>query len=121
MPGWIESDLVFTTKKGTPIDPDNFAHYFHRLCARAGLGHWTPHELRHSAASIMLAQGTPLWVVSEVLGHASLAITKDVYGHLVGDQKKEATEAITDVLFDSELPVGDRQEGGGRRGTRGAS
>jgi integrase len=98
-PAWADSDLVFTTKKGTPIDPDNFAHYFHRLCARAGLGHWTPHELRHSAASIMLAQGTPLWVVSEVLGHASLAMTKDVYGHLVGDEKKEATEAITDVLF----------------------
>lgn len=47
----------------------------------------------------MLAQGTPLWVVSEVLGHASLAITKDVYGHLLGDEKKEATEAITDALF----------------------
>ncbi|MBT8165011.1 MAG: site-specific integrase [Acidimicrobiia bacterium] len=103
-PAWIESDLVFTTKKGTPIDPDNFAHYFHRLCARAGLGHWTPHELRHSAASIMLAQGTPLWVVSEVLGHASVAITKDVYGHLIGGEKQEATEAITDVLFRSPQP-----------------
>ena len=79
-PAWADSDLVFTTKKGTPIDPDNFAHYFRRLCASAGLGHWTPHELGHSAASIMLAQGTPLWVVSEVLGHASLTITKDFYG-----------------------------------------
>jgi integrase len=98
-PGWAESDLVFTTKKGTPIDPDNFARYFHRICTRAGLGHWTPHELRHSAASIMLAQGTPLYVVSEVLGHASVAITKDVYGHLIGGEKQEATEAITDVLF----------------------
>ena len=98
-PGWVESGLVFTTRKGTPIDPDNFAHYFHRLCARADLGHWTPHELRHSAALIMLAQGTPLWVVSEVLGHASVAITKDIYGHLIGDEKQDATEAITDVLF----------------------
>lgn len=103
-PGWAESDLVFATGKGTPIDPDNFAHYFHRLCARADLGHWTPHELRHSAASIMLVQGTPLWVVSEVLGHASVAITKDVYGHLLGTEKKEATEAITDVLFDNSRP-----------------
>lgn len=58
---------------------------------------------RHSAASIMLAQGTPLWVVSEVLGHASLAMTKDVYGHLVGDEKKEATEAIADVLFETDV------------------
>lgn len=51
---WPDSDLVFTTNKGTPIDPDNFAPYFHQLCDRADLGHWTPHELRHSAASIML-------------------------------------------------------------------
>jgi integrase len=63
------------------MDPDNFSHSFARLCERAGLGHWHPHELRHSGASLMLAQGTPLHVVSEVLGHASIAITKDVYGN----------------------------------------
>jgi integrase len=55
----------------------------------------------------MLARGTPLWVVSELLGHASLAMTKDVYGHLVGDEKREVTEAIPDVLFD----VSDRDKG----------
>jgi len=69
----------------------------------------------------MLAQGTPLWVVSEVLGHASLAITKDVYGHLIGGEKREATEAITDVLFDTESPSEDRGDGEGRRGSQGAS
>jgi site-specific recombinase XerC len=53
---------------------------------RAGFGHWHPNELRHSGASLMLAQSTPLHVVSEVLGHASIAITKDVYGHLLGGQ-----------------------------------
>jgi site-specific recombinase XerD len=68
---------------GTPMDPDNFSHSFARLCVRAGLGHWHPHELRHSEASLMLAQGTPVHVVSEVLGHASIAITKDVYGEPV--------------------------------------
>ena len=52
----------------TPVDPGNFAHYFHRLCARVDLRHWTPHELHHSAASIMPAQDTPLYVASEVLG-----------------------------------------------------
>lgn len=100
-PAWVDSGLVFTTAIGTPLHPDNFAHYFDRLCRKAGLGHWHPHELRHSAASIMLAQGTPLWVVSEVLGHASVAITKDVYGHLLGGEKQAAAEAITDVLFSS--------------------
>ena len=56
----------------------------------------------------MLAQGTPLYVVSEVLGHASVAITKDVYGHLIGAEKQEATEAITDVLFRNPQRTDDR-------------
>ena len=76
---WQDHGLIFASEVGTPMDPDNFSHSFVRLCERAGLGHWHPHELRHSGASLMLAQGTPLHVVSEVLGHASIAITKDVY------------------------------------------
>lgn len=51
--GWQDNGLVFTTSLGTPIDPDNFRHYFSALTRKAGLGHWHPHELRHSAASIM--------------------------------------------------------------------
>jgi integrase len=64
-----------------------------------GLGHWHPHELRHSGASLMLAQGTPLHVVSEVLGHASIAITKDVYWHLLEGDKRAATESMSRALF----------------------
>ncbi|WP_406077924.1 tyrosine-type recombinase/integrase [Micromonospora sp. NBC_00858] len=55
------------------LDPANFSHRFSALCKRAGLGHWHPHDLRHSGASLMLAQGTPLHVVSEVLGHTRIA------------------------------------------------
>ena len=83
-PLWQDHGLIFASEVGTPMDPDNFSHSFARLCERAGLGHWHPHELRHSGASLMLAQGTPLHVVSEVLGHASIAITKDVYGNPAG-------------------------------------
>ncbi len=50
-------------------------------------------------ASLMLAQGTPLHVVSDVLGHASIAITKDVYGHLMEGDKRAATEAISSALL----------------------
>ena len=78
---WQDHGLIFASEVGTPMDPDNFSHSFSRLCERAGLGHRHPHELHHSGASLMLAQGTPLHVVSEVLGHASIAITKDVYGN----------------------------------------
>ncbi|MCP4307741.1 MAG: site-specific integrase [bacterium] len=96
---WAESDLVFTTPRGTALDPDNAGRYFQRLCAKAEIGKWHLHELRHSAASIMLAQGAPLHVVSEVLGHSSIAVTKDVYGHLVAGEKQAATESISAALL----------------------
>lgn len=95
---WVESGLIFTSLVGTPIDPDNFAKAFVRLARSAGLGHWHPHEARHSAASVMLAQGVPLEVVSEVLGHSSIAITKDVYGHLAEGAKRAAAERMAAVL-----------------------
>jgi integrase len=98
-PSWQDHGLIFPSEVGTPLDPDNFSHTFARLCLRAGIGHWHPHELRHSGASLMLAQGTPLHVVSEVLGHASIAITKDVYGHLVEGDKRAAAKAMTDALL----------------------
>ena len=97
-PLWAGSGLIFTSLVGTPIDPDNFAKAFVRLCRSAGLGHWHPHEARHSAASVMLAQGVPLEVVSEVLGHSSIAITKDVYGHLAEGAKRAAAERMAAAL-----------------------
>jgi integrase len=96
---WRDHGLIFASEVGTPMDPENFSHSFARLCQRAGLGHWHPHELRHSGASLMLAQGTPLHVVSEVLGHASIAVTKDVYGHLLEDDKRAAAESMSRALF----------------------
>jgi len=95
---WVEHGLVFASSVGTPIDPDNFAKAFVRLAKDAGLGHWHPHEARHSAASVMLAQGVPLEVVSEVLGHSSIYITKDVYGHLSEGMKRDAAERMAAAL-----------------------
>ena len=96
---WRDHGLVFASEVGTPMDPDNFSHTFSKLAKRAGLGHWHRHELRHSGASLMLAQGTPLHVVSEILGHTSISITKDVYGHLLVDDKRAAAEAMSGALF----------------------
>ena len=54
---WQDYGLIFASEVGTPMDPDNFSHSFARLCQRAGLGHWHPHELRHSGASLMFGPG----------------------------------------------------------------
>lgn len=96
---WQDFGLIFPSGVGTPRDPDNLSHTFSRIAGRAGLGHWHVHELRHSGASLMLAQGTDLYVVSEVLGHSSVAITKDIYGHLVEGQKRSAATLMSNVLL----------------------
>lgn len=96
---WVESGFIFTTSIGTPIDPRNLYREFSQICERAGLGHWHPHELRHSAASLMLASGVKLQVVSEVLGHASIRMTADVYGHILDPDRQQAAAAMSQVLW----------------------
>jgi integrase len=101
----IDTGFIFTTSRGTPIDPRNFCRDFRKICDEAGLGRWHPHELRHSAASLMLAQGVKLHVVSQVLGHSSIRMTSDVYGHLLEPDREEAALAMGAVLWDSEGDV----------------
>jgi integrase len=91
---WQESDYVFTSNVGTPLDPRNVAKRFSSACHKARIGKWHPHELRHTAASLMLANGVPLQVVSDILGHASIRITSDVYGHVLAPQRQEAAETM---------------------------
>ncbi len=97
---WHDHGLVFCTPLGTPLDPDNHRKEFARLTKAAGLGTWHPHELRHSATSIMLAQGVPIEVVSKILGHTSIRITADVYGHILDQQQDVAATAMEAALWD---------------------
>jgi integrase len=96
---WEETGFIFTTAHGTPIDPRNFYRDLKKIFRDAGLGDWHPHELRHSAASLMLAQGVKLQVVSQVLGHASIRMTADVYGHVLDPDREEAAKAMGEVLW----------------------
>lgn len=98
-PAWTSAhDLVFTTPLGLPLDGRNFNRVLSRTATRAGLGHWHPHELRHSAISIMLAADVPLELVSEVAGHSSIRVTKDVYGHLLPGAKATVASAMDRAL-----------------------
>ncbi|MGC1239896.1 MAG: tyrosine-type recombinase/integrase [Acidimicrobiales bacterium] len=96
---WQTTGYIFTTTIGTPIDPRNLNREFKAVCRQAGLGDWHPHELRHSAASLMLARGVKLQVVSEVLGHASIRMTADVYGHILSPDRQAAADAMDDTLW----------------------
>ncbi len=96
---WHATEFIFTSNVGTPMDPRNLHREFRDICRGADLGDWHPHELRHSAASLMLAQGVKLQVVSEVLGHASIRMTADVYGHILAPDRHAAAEAMSAVLW----------------------
>lgn len=97
---WVETGFVFTSSIGTPIDPRNLYRDFQKVCENAGLSHWHPHELRHSAASLMLANGVKLQVVSQVLGHSSIRMTADVYGHILDPDREQAAKAMAAVLWE---------------------
>lgn len=97
----LGADLVFRTEFGTALDPANFRHYTYAATEKAGIGRWTPHELRHSAASLLIAMGVPLKVISETLGHSSIRVTADVYGHLLDDARAQAAAAMSRALWEA--------------------
>jgi len=95
---WAGSDLVFSTEVGTPVDPSNFRRVFSRITAGAGLGHWHPNELRHSAASLLSAAGIPIETVADLLGHSGVRTTLQVYRHRVTESIGGAALPM-DALF----------------------
>ncbi|MBN1536200.1 MAG: site-specific integrase [Anaerolineales bacterium] len=95
---WQEFDLVFTSKVGTPIDPSNLRLDFKKVLHQAGLPQIRFHDLRHTAASLMLNRGIPFIVVSRILGHSKPSITLDIYGHLLTDMLDEAARIMDEVV-----------------------
>lgn len=93
-------DLVCCQPNGRPLDGHNLSERdFKRLLAIAGLPRIRFHDLRHTAATLMLDAGIPLKVVSEILGHSVISVTVDIYGHVLLDMLQEAAEKYEDYLF----------------------
>ena len=95
---WKEHDLVFPSKIGTPFEPRNLLRQFKKLAIKAGLPEIRFHDLRHTAASLMLNHGIPLLIVSKRLGHAKPSITLDVYGHVIPSMQENAAKVMDDLL-----------------------
>lgn len=93
--------LVFAGPLGGPVDPETFYWRFRQLGEQAGLGHVHPHMARHGVASLLFDLGLPIKAVSEHLGHASSAVTEQVYVHLTERARRETADAIGGVLFDA--------------------
>ena len=91
MPAW-----VFAARPGGVLEERNVRHVFARLLAKAALRHMRIHDLRHTFASLLLQQGESVVYVKEQLGHSSIQITVDTYGHLIPGANRGAVHRLDD-------------------------
>ena len=80
----ISGELVFRSPQGTIVDPDNLYHrVFLPVLAKAGIRRIRLHDLRHTFGSLLLQNGASIVYVKEQMGHSSIQVTVDIYGHLI--------------------------------------
>jgi integrase len=99
---WHGAGYVFTNEVGRPLDPALITRLFQVIRRGDGQDAELPplsfHGLRHCAASLMLASGADIAVVSKLMGHASISVTSDVYGHLVGTIAQKAVDGAANLI-----------------------
>ncbi len=92
------NEIVFWSQALTHLDPRKTNRVVQEITESAGIGRWTPHSFRHTAASLLMSAGVPLKAVSEQLGHSSIRVTADVYGHLLTEDRQQIADAFSRVL-----------------------
>jgi integrase len=98
-PDWQEHDFVFTRADGQPLRGTHvLVRHFRPLLVRAGLPAIRFHDLRHTAATLLLSQGINALVVSQMLGHSDIAITLGIYGHITSDMQTDAAATMERLL-----------------------
>lgn len=100
---WVEMDLVFSNSFGRPGDASNIRLDFNKVLISAGLPKIRFHDLRHTAASLLLNNRIPVIVVSNMLGHSKPSVTLDIYAHVLSEMQGEAARVmdklITPIVF----------------------
>ena len=97
-PAYRDQDLAFARATGDPLDGPAVYKAFVRLAEGAGLGRPRFHDLRHTAATLMLTAGVHPKIVSERLGHATVSITLDTYSHVLPDLQRDAALAMDEIF-----------------------
>jgi len=111
---WKEHGLIFPSVVGTPLDGENVTKDFKAQLKKAGVKKIRFHDLRHTAASLLLNNGIPVIVVSKMLGHAKTSTTLNIYGHLMPTMQEQAAQVMDEIvnlipvnfgeILDSETP-----------------
>jgi integrase len=112
-----EHDLVFPNRAGNPMDAPNLLHRgFEPAVRQAGLRKIRFHDLRHTAASVLLANGVDVVAVSRLLGHSSPVVTLTVYSHAIPRERQGLTDTLADLF--SSKPVANWSENDQRHSER---
>jgi integrase len=96
---WEDHELVFCTQRGGPLSARNIYRRFKQLLRHGALPNVRLHDLRHTAATLLLAGKVNPKVVSEMLGHASVSITLDIYSHVIPDMQQDAAATLEHALY----------------------
>lgn len=102
-----EWDLVFANTRGGPLDASHVVTYFKAHLQRAGLPNIRFHDLRHSCASLLLAQGVHPRVVMEILGHSTITLTMNTYSHVLPQAQREAVGLLGTLFPSAAAAAGD--------------
>lgn len=100
-PAWHDGNLVFSSMVGTPLDASNVRVLYRAMLKRAGLPLIRFHDLRHTAATLLLEAGVHPRAVADRLGHATPSLVMNTYGHVTERMQRDATAAMDRVLRDS--------------------
>jgi hypothetical protein len=93
------TDLLFVSRTGQPLHPDTITALFHKHVAAAGLPRIRLHDVRHSYATAALKAGVPAKIISERLGHASVALTLQVYSHVLPGMDRDAADTVAALIL----------------------
>lgn len=91
-------NVIFASTIGTPLDARNVVRLFHSALERAGLPPMRFHDLRHTWASLLLAQGVGPRTIMDVLGHSQISLTMDTYSHVMPEMCRETAELMEKLL-----------------------
>ncbi len=98
-PEWVETGLLFTRADGRAMHPGSVNHELREFTQRHGLPHIHPHQFRHTVASVLIANGTDVLTVSNLLGHADPTTTLETYAHAIDEARRKAADCVSTVIL----------------------
>ena len=95
---WVDNNKVLTQWNGLPQNPQTASQWFKKFLNKHGLPHITLHQLRHTHASLLLANDVDIATISKRLGHSKISVTLDVYSHSIRSRDRTAANKLDDLV-----------------------